>query len=461
MIIIGMMLCMPEDNDLACQKLKIMDFFETKHQIIFSSLLSLYEKGKPSETQLLIQDLKDQNNLTSVGGIEYLSACKDAALSSYEIENYIDIVIEKSMKREFIIAAQKSLFEASNSKENAIYFIESLSQQLSDISKKQFKGEFVLLKEIIQGRKEKDEKSFLEVLQERQERALENKGCHGISSGFPTLDETLNGFLPGHLIILAARPGIGKTTLALSFIIEAAIRNKKPVGVFSLEMSPLQLIEKMISNYSEIPLSNISKGAVDDCWVEITETVNEIQDAPIHFYDSFSMNISSIIIAAKRMKEVHGIEMIVIDYLQLISGSAKFKSSDSRVNEVSEISRSLKLLAMELKIPIICLSQLNRNVESRSSQRPMLSDLRESGSIEQDADDIMLLYQPVSKDPTSLHKSEYIPMTGRINLDIAKNRFGQTREILLTSNYEVGRFMEFDEFLKNERKKTKEGGIFE
>jgi len=454
MIIIGMMLSVAEDNDMACQKLLPEDFFEPKHVLIFDALQKMYEAQKSPEIQVLIQEIKDAGQLKQVGGIAYLTECKNCSLHSYSLDEYANIVLEKSMQRELINMHQRAAREVLEGKEEVINHIASIGSEMNKIGKKKSSGDFISSNDIMTGKASDVGDGFLEVLQKRQEirESSDSTVCLGLPTGINSLDTTLNGLLKSNLIVLAARPGVGKTALAVNFIVEIGVKKKKPVGVFSLEMAPQQLMERMASNFGNIPSQCIAKGDVKDHWVKLTECTKHFMDAPIHFYTSYSMQITSIMIAARKMKELFDIELLVIDYLQLISGSAKFKNSDSRVNEVSEISRNLKLLAMELDIPILCLSQLNRSVESRAGNKPQLSDLRESGSIEQDCDSAIFIHRPSMDNPDD--------GPGRINLLILKNRHGPTGDVMLAVEPQTGRYSDFSTALEIDRKKQQEEDMY-
>jgi len=443
-ILIGMMLSSAGDNDLACQRLTPQDFLDTRNIVLFQHLQYLYENNKPAELQILIELLKEKNQLPAAGGIAYLLECKEAALIAYDAEEYASIILDKSIRRDLIHLHQRSAKEVIENADTVEKHISMVTSELHNLGKKKSYNEFITIEQICKGGTEKQPETILELLESRQDQRKEAGvgNCLGLTTGFPKLDETLNGLGKKNLVILAARPGVGKTTMAIEFAIEQAIRKNRPVGIFSLEMDPQQILERILANQGEIPLEAIHKGHLEQYWVKLTNTVAKIQEAPIHFYTSYNVDISSIMIAAKKLKEVHKIELLIIDYLQLISGSAKFKNSDSRVNEVSDISRKLKLLAMELDIPIVCLSQLNRSVENRAGGKPQLSDLRESGSIEQDADQVIFLHRPSSDNAND--------RPGRISVMIEKNRHGPTTVLYVAEELKFSRFVPM-QFSGNEK----------
>lgn len=440
LIILGSMLSSASHNDFACQHLTSQDFFHSKNKVIFAALQSLYEQETPAESQLLIQRLRDDGSLASVG-VEYIFECTSFCNNSYQLEEYVDVVLEKSMRRELMSFYNTSLKEICDEKQSVEDILTSFVKEIDRIKKKKSSHEFYTLLDIVQGDKSPIGIPLMEYLnKKRQERLLsKDLTCTGLSTGMAQLDTCLNGLGKSNLIILAARPGVGKTTLAIDFAVEVGMRSKLPVGIFSLEMSIPQIVLKLFSNYSGMSYSDFDRGNEIDL-VLAQEKLEEIQNAPIILYESHSSRIGDIMTAARKMKEIHDVQFIIIDYLQLIGGSARFKNSDSRVNEVSEISRSLKILARELDIPILCLSQLNRSLEGRVDKMPMLSDLRESGSIEQDADQVLMIHRPDMYNPND--------QAGKVIINVAKNRHGNTGRIELAIDLKSGNFYPYQEELK-------------
>jgi len=441
LIVIGSMLSSASHNDFACQHLLPQDFFQSKNKIIFSALKSMYEEEKPAETQLLIQKLKDEGNLSQIT-TEYIFECTSFSNNAYQLEEYVNIVLDKSMRRELMLLLNNSTQDISDEKRSAEEILEDFSKEISRILKKKSSHEFYTLTDIVTGKKSPVGVSLGEYIENKikDRRDCKDSNCTGLSTGISSIDSYLNGLGKSNLIILAARPGVGKTTFALDVAVDVGIRSRVPVGIFSLEMSIPQIVLKLFSNYSGMSYADFDRGNEVDL-EEVKENMEKIKNAPIILYESSSCKIGDIMTAARKMKEIHDIRFIIIDYLQLIGGSARFKNSDSRVNEVSEISRSLKILAKELNIPILCLSQLNRAVESRNDKMPMLSDLRESGAIEQDADQVLMLHRPDLYNPSD--------SPGKVIVNIAKNRHGQTGRIDLAIDLKNGNFYEYSHMLKS------------
>jgi len=296
----------------------------------------------------------------------------------------------------------------------------------------------IILKDVLSGVKSDDQVPFLKSLQERQEkyqtRGPEDTGITGIPTHFNDLDKMINGLGSPNLIILAARPAMGKTALAVNIAENVCFKNKIPVGIFSLEMSAEQLVHRIVCSQSEVESEKIQTGSLNGMeYQRVVAAVNEMQNHTMVIDDQAGLKITDLRARARRMKETHNIGLLVVDYLQLISGSGNNRSAESRQTEISEISRMMKNLARELNIPVICLSQLSRRVEDRAGHRPMMSDLRESGSIEQDADIVAFL----------LRRDYYDPMDkpGMAELIIGKNRHGQVGTVNLTYRKEIVQFV--------------------
>jgi len=458
LIILGMMLSSQTANDYACQRLQAKDFFQPKNKLIFEALQKMYEQEKSAEQQILVQTLKDLGTLEEVT-TDYIHTSIKSSLYSFDYEEYTEVVLDKSLKRQLGIfmanAAQEILKGATSSDED----IAMCQEEIMKISKQKANNKFYSAQDIISGKNSPSGMSLLELVEKKRKDKQDSEGhCTGLSSGLVELDLKINGLVASNLIVLAARPGVGKTTLALHMAVEVAIRNKLPVGIFSLEMGADQIITKMICNFSGIHQESFYNPDGKVPIEQIRKAIDDIKNAPVYLYDTHSPKITDICIAATRMKELYDIKFLIIDYLQLISGSARFKNSDSRVNEVSEISRSLKILARKLDIPILCLSQLNRAVESRTNHTPMLSDLRESGSIEQDADQVLLINRP------DLYDQNASP--GKVIVDVAKNRHGATGTVELGLIKQTGYFKDYSLYLnedvlgefKNANGKESEGG---
>lgn len=446
-IVLGMMLLLSENNDYACQMLCTDDFYSEAHKKIFYALQKMYENSETPELNILYEKVRDCKELIELGGREYLLNCRNYVSQSYDFEAYTEIVKEKAMEREFMSFFNRQVLDVTKKTRQIDDILVECQDKLYQLQKRKNKNDILSQRDIISGKASKDGLSLLEIMQNRQEARLASgdRGFLGLSCGINELDRQINGLGNGNLIVMAARPGVGKTAFLCHMCVDIAVKNKLPVGIFSLEMSPEQIIERMIANHCNIEQEKLLKGYLDEDFIELSTGMVEIQEAPIYYFDSMNINITSLVIGAKRMKDLYDIKVLFIDYLQLLSGSAKFKNSDSRVNEVSEISRKLKLLSRELNIPIICLSQLNRNVEGRAIKEPMLSDLRDSGSIEQDADIVILLNRPEMYDNSK--------RPGIITVDVCKNRHGAPAKLDLCMEKQFGRIVSFAEELKEAKRR--------
>ncbi len=365
------------------------DFYKDAHREIFESMMSLYESHEPIDLLTLTNQLQERSKLDMVGGRSYLVELSTVVPSSAHVTHYADIVSKKSTLRRLINAASRMHEEAYSDNGDVDAILDSAEQELFSVSQRYLKHVFIGIKTLLS-------EAF-----ERIDLLHKNKGeLRGVPTGFSDLDLYLSGLQNSDLVILAARPSIGKTSLALDIARNAAVDHKIPVGLFSLEMSKEQLVDRLICSQSGLDLWKLRTGRLSDDPQEggltdfdrLRTGINELSEAPLYIDDSGAANIMEIRTKARRLQMEKGLGLIVIDYLQLMEGRGK---SDGRVQEVSEISRSLKSIARELNIPILALSQLSRASEMRVPAIPKLSDLRESGSIEQDADVVMFIYRKV------------------------------------------------------------------
>ena len=384
------------------------DFYQDSHNLIYESALELYEKNEPIDVLSLSNRLEEKKQLEKIGGSSYLATLVNSVPSSSNITYYAKVVQKKSTLRKLIEAANNIVELGYKEGEDVDKILDTAEQKLFNVSQKYIKQDFIPIK------------SLLETAFNRIDEL--HKGDHklrGIPTGFPDMDRILAGFQKSDLVILAARPSIGKTTLALDLARHIAEKEKVPTGMFSLEMSSDQLIDRMLAAQSGVDLwrlrtGQLKTGKEDDDFQRIGEAMGTLSEAPIYIEDTGSANVMEIRTMARRLQAEHNIGLIIIDYLQLMEGRS---GGDNRVNEISEISRSLKQLAREINIPILALSQLSRAVESRSPQIPKLSDLRDSGSIEQDADVVMFLYREDREKPDTPNKNI-------VEVHIAKHRNG-------------------------------------
>jgi replicative DNA helicase len=385
------------------------DFYKDDHNMIYDAMIELYEKHEPIDVLSLSNRLEEKGQLDKVGGSSYLATLANSVPSSSNVAHYAKVVQKKSTLRKLIVTASEIVELGYREEEDVEKILDQAEQKLFAISQKYLKQDFVPIR------------SILEAAFNRIDEL--HKGDHklrGIPTGYPDMDGILAGFQKSDLVILAARPSIGKTTLALDLARQIAVKEKVPVGIFSLEMSSDQLIDRMLAAQSGVDLWRLRTGRLktgdgDDDFQRIGEAMGILSEAPIYIDDAGSANVMEIRTMARRLQSEHQVGLIIIDYLQLMEG--RKSNGDNRVNEISEISRALKQLARELNVPVIALSQLSRAVESRSPQIPKLSDLRESGSIEQDADVVMFLYREDREKPDTPNKNI-------VEVHIAKHRNG-------------------------------------
>jgi len=394
------------------------DFYKDDHNLIFEAMIELYEKNEPIDVLSLSNRLEEKGQIEKIGGSSYLTNLVNAVPSSANIVHYAKVVQKKSTLRKLIVAASEILELGYKEDEDVEKVLDKAEQKLFQVSQKYLKQDFIPIR------------SILEAAFNRIDEL--HKGDHklrGIPTGFPDMDNILAGFQKSDLVILAARPSIGKTTLALDFARQIAVKEKISVGIFSLEMSSDQLIDRMLAAQSGVDLWRLRTGRLksgdgDDDFQRIGEAMGVLSEAPIYIDDAGSANVMEMRTMARRLQSEHNVGVIIVDYLQLMEGRS---GGDNRVNEISEISRALKQLARELNIPVIALSQLSRAVESRSPQIPKLSDLRESGSIEQDADVVMFLYREDREKPDTPNKNI-------VEVHIAKHRNGPVGKLSLYFN---------------------------
>lgn len=440
MMVLGCMLTSINGLNSAADGLDDSDFYFTEHKTIFQILKTAYKMDKPADIHLVAEELRRQDKLNAVGGLAYLTTLAQYAGTSAFIEEYIELVRSKSLLRKMIHAAQlveKSALEGPLDVNTALDDAQQLFFQISQAASP---AAGILISEIFSGVRAESGQPYLKALQERQEkyalRGPEDTGISGIPSHFVDLDKMINGLNNSNLMILAARPAMGKTAFAINIAENVCFKNNIPVGIFSLEMSAEQLVHRILCSQSEVESDKIKTGSLNGAeFQRIVGCVNEVQKHVMIIDDQAGLKITDLRARARRMKESHGIGLLIIDYLQLISGSGSNRTSENRQNEISEISRMLKNLARELNIPIICLSQLSRKVEDRPGHRPMMSDLRESGSIEQDSDIVMFL----------LRREYYDPMDkpGMAELIVAKNRHGGVGSVNLTFRKEFAQFANY------------------
>lgn len=442
MMVLGCMLTNINALNIASDSLKDLDFYYTEHQTVFSALKEAYRADKPADIHLIAEELKRQGKLENIGGVSYLTTLAQYAGTSAFIEEYVDLVREKSVLRRMILAAQEIEKDALEEPSDVFASLDKAQNQLFQISQENQRSGAVSIRDLLSGLKAESKLPYLKELQERQqkfqEKGPDDPGITGVPTHFIDLDKLLNGFNNSNLMILAARPAMGKTALSICLAENICFRSHLPVGIFSLEMSASQILHRIISSQSEVESEKITTGSLSGAeYQRVVSAVNMMQKKTLIVDDQPGLKITDIRARARRMKEAYNVGFIVIDYLQLISGSGSMRSMENRQTEISEISRNLKTLARELDIPILCAAQLSRKVEERQGHRPMLSDLRESGSLEQDADVVMMIFRRDYYDKYD--------KPGIAEIIIAKNRHGPVGDVQLTFRKEIGQFANYSQ----------------
>ncbi|HHT65686.1 MAG: replicative DNA helicase [Caldicoprobacterales bacterium] len=424
--VLGSMLLDKEAVAAASEVLSGEDFYSDAHKEIYEAILDIYDHGTPVDLVTLAEALRQRGSLEAVGGGTYISDLSMAVPSTANVRYYIRIVEEKSILRRLITASNDIIKESYEAAEDLDIIIDHAEKKIFEIAQKKNSRSFESIKTILL-----DTYAKIEEL-------TKNKGkIVGVPTGFHDFDLRTSGLNKSDLILIAARPSMGKTSFAINIAQNAAVRHQIPVAIFSLEMAKDQLAQRMLSSESNIELQKIRTGDLSEQdWIKLVHAATPLSQAPIFIDDTPAVTAMEIRSKARRLKLEHNLGLIVIDYLQLMSGRGK---AESRQQEVSEISRSLKALARELQVPVVALSQLSRGPESRQDHRPMLSDLRESGAIEQDADVVVFLYRDEYYNPDSEKKNIAEAI-------IAKQRNGPTGTVELVW---LGQFTKFASLERN------------
>ncbi len=401
------------------------NFYRDAHKQIFEAMVTLFEKNEPQDIITVTNLLKDRNLLDGIGGPAYLANLTDIVPVAANIVYYAKIIRNKSVLRRLIQTCTEIASRCFDEQDDIDSLVDDAEQTIFEISRSKSSQHFQSLGTIIPETFKKVEK-----LAERQELIT------GVPTGYDDLDKITSGLQPSDLIILAGRPSMGKTALALNIAQNAAIFNKVPVAVFSLEMSKEQLGMRMLCSVSRVDSQDIRSGYIKDSdWPKLARATGILSEAPIYIDDSPALGVLEMRAKSRRLKSEHNIGLVVVDYLQLMRGRS---NAERREQEISEISRSLKAMAKELDLPVVALSQLNRSLESRPNKRPQLSDLRESGAIEQDADLICFLYRD-----EIYNKSEDNPRRGIAEVIVGKQRNGPTGTVDLTF---IDKFTTFENY---------------
>ena len=414
--------------DKVCEEVTSDMFFSNANKIIFDAIFELHNKKTPLDSTMLINEIEKKENINTIGGVEYLSEVIDSVITAANIDYYIDIVREKALRRKLIEVSTGITTSAFDEDSETNDIIDNAEKSIFTVTKSRKAGEFKKIREVMKSTQEK-----LEDL------AKNDKEITGIATGFYDFDKLTSGLHENELIILAARPAMGKTAFGVNIAVNAAINSKKNVALFNLEMSAEQLAMRMIAAQGGIEQNKLKTGRLEhNDWKKVNEAMSELSNINLFIEDASGMTVSEIRAKCRRLAaQDPGLGLVVIDYLQLIDGGSKY--AGNRQQEVSEISRSLKTMAMELKVPVIALAQLSRSVELRENKRPIMSDLRESGSIEQDADIVMFLYRDdyynkSAQEQTNVSVTELI---------VGKHRNGSTGTIELLFERSMSNFRNY------------------
>lgn len=431
--ILGAMLVYPSVTRVVIdQGLATEDFYLDIHQRIFHAMEHLLEGGKPVDVTSLITRLQDSEELHLVGGADYIVKLSDTAVSSVNSVHYIELIKSRAHLRRLIETAEmiaEDGFDASNELDD---IMDRAEREILAVTRSRKATEFKSSREVVSS-----------VIDEITKLRSTTDHVTGIKTGYLDLDRMTNGFQRGDLIILAARPAMGKTAFALNLALNASQFNSGAVAIFSLEMPAEALMKRIMSAKSQVESNKLRSGNMsDEDFNKLNESAGELMKSKLFIDDSSNIKIAEIYSKCRKLKSEHGLDMVVIDYLQLISGSGR-GAGDNRQQEISEISRSLKGLAREMECPVISLSQLSRAVESRPDKHPMLSDLRESGSIEQDADIVMFLYRDDYYNKDKTEDEQNLPE--RTDVDIAKHRNGATGRVELAFSKSISAFFNYTE----------------
>ncbi len=420
--VLGAMLIKKEAIAEVSQLLRPEDFYRDAHKIIYEAMLALFNRNEPADIVTVTNYLDKENKLDKVGGITFVTALANIVPTAANVNFHANIVREKADLRHLINTATDIAGMAYEATDDVSDVIDKSEKMIMEVANRQNVSAFTPMQEIVMETFDK-----INTLYESK------GGLTGISCGFKDLDALTSGLQASDLILVAARPSMGKTAFTLNIAANVALKEKKTVAFFSLEMSKQQLVQRMLCSEGGIDSQKLKNADLStEDWEKLVRTADKVSAAPLYIDDTAGITVMELRSKARRLKAEHGLDLIIIDYLQLMQGRSK-GGSDNRQQEISEISRSLKAVARELNVPVIALSQLSRSVESRQIKRPMLSDLRESGSLEQDADIVMFLYREDYYDPETANKN----ITEVI---VAKHRNGPVDTVKMFFKKEFTRF---------------------
>lgn len=432
-VVLGALMLDKDALSMILDILRPQSFYVDAHRLIYQAMLDLFEKSNPIDLLTVMEALKKSGDLEAVGGPGFLAELTNRVASAANIEYHARIIAQKHIQRELISVSTKIIHDAFEDTTDVFELLDSAEQGLFNITQQNLNRAYETMASLAS-----------KTIKQLEELKGKEIGLTGVPSGFPSLDRVTSGWQPSDLIIVAARPGMGKTALALALAKNAAVDFNKGVAIFSLEMSSLQLAQRIISIEAEISSKKMRNGQLEDYeWQQLQSAIERIGEAPIYIDDTPGINIFELRAKCRRLKMQHDIQMIIIDYLQLMSGNMD-NNRGNREQEVSGISRALKGLAKELNVPVIALAQLSRAVEVRGgAKRPQLSDLRESGSIEQDADLVSFIYRPEYYN--IMEDEEGNSLKGVSEIMIAKNRHGALENVKLRFTPEFTKFTELED----------------
>lgn len=434
MAVLGAMLLEKEAIAKAVEVLDETAFYKPGHQQIFAAMIGLFERSEPVDLITLMDELRRRGQLEKIGGEVYLTELTTKITSSANIEFHAHIVLEKALMRQLIASSSEVINRAFHETEDALDLLDQAEQRIFQISEQRMKKSFVSMNTAVH--------STMELLESIHGK---HSGITGVPSGFAELDNVTGGFQKSDMVIVAGRPSQGKTALVLSIARNASVLHNVPIGFFSLEMSTQQLVMRLICAEARVDAHSVRTGRLpEDEWRKLSTSVGRLYKAKIFIDDTPALGILELRAKARRLKAEHNIGLVVVDYLQLMQGP---RNVQSREQEISTISRSLKALAKELSIPVLALSQLNRAVEARGDKRPMLADLRESGAIEQDADVVLFVHRP---EMYGIDKDEDGNSTeGTSEIIVGKQRNGPTGTVRLAFVKQYARFENLTRFREN------------